>query len=463
MYYFSADGSPWSPKLHDRICSAHFIGGKKADEQDSPSYIPRIFPTIYTSTAVNANLVISRYKRCMERNNEKEKNTANLPNIHYESSVIEMMENIHRTKIDKECQVNIFSPVGNEGKTFICNRYVHSGKDICDSEVQTEISSNSKIIKFDKKTKHQGCNTIVKTFAHQATLTENKYFTGFRSITEDEELIDLAGVTLQNFRFLLKRIVDNHKYMVVKEDRLLIFLMKMKLGVSFSALSVLFGVHRTTVSRIFYSNLEELASATSNLVFWPSKSVVQRTMPDCFHPNYSNTRVIIDCTEFQVEIPSTVDNRVWCYSHYKKGFTAKVLIGITPGGFISFKSKVAGGRKSDAQITVESGLVDYLENGDIVLADKGFPQIKKILDESGKEIGIVMPPFLSDKRAFSRDETDATYSIARVRIHVERIMQRLRLYQILNKIPQNLFCHIDDILHICCVLVNLQNSIFSNK
>lgn len=54
-----------------------------------------------------------------------------------------------------------------------------------------------------------------------------------------------------------------------------------------------------------------------------------------------------------------------------------MFIGITPGGFISFKSKVADGRKSDMQITVESGLVDYLEKDDIVLADEGFPEIKR--------------------------------------------------------------------------------------
>ncbi|GBP95518.1 hypothetical protein EVAR_65886_1 [Eumeta japonica] len=49
-------------------------------------------------------------------------------------------------------------------------------------------------------------------------------------------------------------------------------------------------VHRTAVSRIFYSYLGGLTSAASNLIFWPSKSVVQKTMPDCFHPNYTNTR-----------------------------------------------------------------------------------------------------------------------------------------------------------------------------
>lgn len=66
-----------------------------------------------------------------------------------------------------------------------------------------------------------------------------------------------------------------------------------------------------------------------------------------------------------------------------------------------------------------------------------------------------MPPFL-EKDEFTEQETRDTYTIASVRIHVERIMQRLRLYKILAHIPENLFDHIDDIVHMACVLVNLQ-------
>ncbi|CAB3241683.1 unnamed protein product [Arctia plantaginis] len=109
-------------------------------------------------------------------------------------------------------------------------------------------------------------------------------------------------------------------------------------------------------------------------------------MPKCFSPDYINTRVIINCTEFRIEMPTAVDDRGVYYSHYKKGFTAKVIIGITPGGFISFKSKVAGGRKTDSQMTIESRLVDLLETGDIVLADKGFPAIKKVIDEVARKL-----------------------------------------------------------------------------
>lgn len=132
--------------------------------------------------------------------------------------------------------------------------------------------------------------------------------------------------------------------------------MKIKTGLTFSALGVLFSVHRTTISVIFYEILQQLASATRNLVFWPDIDAVQETMPGCFLPDYSKTRVIIDCTEFRIDIPASVDNRVYTYSQYKKNFTAKVLIGITPGGFISLRSDVAGGWKSDSQLTIESGL-----------------------------------------------------------------------------------------------------------
>lgn len=64
--------------------------------------------------------------------------------------------------------------------------------------------------------------------------------------------------------------------MVAKQDTLLILLMTMKLGMTFSELSVLFGVHRTTVSSIFYSFIETLAFSTTNFVFWINKSIVQK-------------------------------------------------------------------------------------------------------------------------------------------------------------------------------------------
>lgn len=375
---------------------------------------------------------------------------------------------------DQGCQADIFLPDDiYQGKTFTCNRYITSGASCSDVEIQTEImrSSGLTAVPTQKQLKNKQCGTPQKTFKDQSVGTDidvddldtPRRFAGIQSIKNDEQLIDLAGVTIDNFKFLLSRfnnVAENCK--VTKENRLFVFLVKMKTGLTFSAISVFFSIHRTTVSRIFHSTLETLSAATANLVFWPSKAGVQGTMPDCFKPDYSNTRVIIDCTEFRIEVPASVDNRVLTYSHYKKGFTAKLLVGITPGGFISLKSKVAGGRKSDAEMTIESGLIDLLEDGDTVLADKGFPEIRRIIDGTGKKVVLVMPPFLERKTEFTKEETENTYKIAKVRIHVERIMQRLRIYQILSKIPTHLFDCIDDVVHMCCVLVNLQPPIIAD-
>jgi len=56
-----------------------------------------------------------------------------------------------------------------------------------------------------------------------------------------------------------------------------------------------------------------------------------------------------------------------------------------------------------------------------------------------------MPPILHNGR-FSETEILETYSIASVRIHIERVFARMKMYGI----------HVDDIAHICCVLTNLQ-------
>lgn len=58
IIYYSVDGSPWYPKPDDKICSEHFIGGKKSDAQASPSYIPTIFPKVDQKQKVNESLVL---------------------------------------------------------------------------------------------------------------------------------------------------------------------------------------------------------------------------------------------------------------------------------------------------------------------------------------------------------------------------------------------------------------------
>jgi hypothetical protein len=89
------------------------------------------------------------------------------------------------------------------------------------------------------------------------------------------------------------------------------------------------------------------------------------------------------------------------YSRYKSCYIIKVLVGITPNGSVCFLSKSYGGRSSDSYITNDSGFLQNLEVGDVVLVDQGYPGTKTLCNDQ-KSI-LIMPPILHNGR-FSEDE-----------------------------------------------------------
>jgi hypothetical protein len=97
---------------------------------------------------------------------------------------------------------------------------------------------------------------------------------------------------------------------VNNNNKRLIFLMKLKLGINFSALGVLFNVHRINISRIFFDILSVLVIKTSALIFWPSKKTIQETLPEVFKTNFPECCCIIDCNEFKVEQLAKVEQSV---------------------------------------------------------------------------------------------------------------------------------------------------------
>ncbi|KAM7303328.1 uncharacterized protein ISCGN_013290 [Ixodes scapularis] len=243
------------------------------------------------------------------------------------------------------------------------------------------------------------------------------------------------------------------------ENKLIIFLVKLKLGISFTSIGVLFGVHRTTVRRIFFFILRNLSSATSSWIPHPSLFAVQATMPECFKAHYPRCRYIIDCTEVRTETPATIEQQRALFSHYKGCHTVKFLIAILPNGTATFISDAYGGRTSDTYITIDSGFLERVEPGD-VLADKGFPGIKAPVEN--KHGVMVFPPFSKGQLQFTNEEMEMTYQVAQVRIHVETAIQRVKVFNILNsRVPTELIPSMTDIVRMCCVLVNLQPPIIA--
>jgi len=97
------------------------------------------------------------------------------------------------------------------------------------------------------------------------------------------------------------------------------------------------------------------------------------------------------------------------------------------------------------------------------MVDKGLPTIQISLDKKGAVL--VMPPFANpNQKQFSSTQIDETYKIASVRIHVERIIQRMKMFNILNnRLSTESLPYIDDIVHLCAVITNLQPHIVKEK
>ena len=79
------------------------------------------------------------------------------------------------------------------------------------------------------------------------------------------------------------------------------------------------------------------------------------------------------------------------YSIYKIHNTFKGLIGISPSGVVTFVSDLYPGSISDEELTRRSGLLELLQPGDSVMADRGF-DIEEDLALVGARLNI--PPFL---------------------------------------------------------------------
>ncbi|XP_057290827.1 uncharacterized protein LOC130613510 [Hydractinia symbiolongicarpus] len=165
--------------------------------------------------------------------------------------------------------------------------------------------------------------------------------------------------------------------------------------------------------------LEELAIRI--LTILATKKTVQDTMPNCFKKEYPSTRVILDCTQIFIEMPTSYRSQSATFSSYKHHNTAKGLVGIAPNGAVTFVSDLYAGRFSDKKITKNSGIYNLLQNGDSVMADRGF----ELDDDLPEGIPLNIPLFLNGKSQVSLEEENETRRIASVRVHVERAIERV--------------------------------------
>ncbi len=423
------DNSPWEPTKYSKICSDHFPGKQWSRTRGHPDYVPSVFPTKHVREQSAADS--QRFGRAMKRRQrsleqkEEERATTSAQAQEEEDE-------------EEEEEIDVQVP-----------------------EVEEAISKTAAIQTCKVATKNKGNQTRPKVKSRkQQTDKKLSRMQGLRleSATE-RQIISFTGVSSKFLQLLNLRLEGKVKdsYKLTKMEKIQLVFVKLKLNISFTVLGGMFNISTSHSIGIFSHTLTLIYENLKVLLCWFNKDRIQSRMPACFKGLFPDARVILDATEVPCEKPASKKMDIQLYSHYKGRHTVKFLVGIAPSGEITFLSKASGGRTTDTELTVRSGLLKLIEPGDIILADKGFPRIETDLNVRGGIL--VMPPIASGERQFTSAENKQGFQCATVRIHVERAIQRMKHFQILHFMPLHMFKYVDKILVIIAVVCNCFNDL----
>ena len=212
-----------------------------------------------------------------------------------------------------------------------------------------------------------------------------------------------------------------------------------------------FDIHRTTASRIISTWTHFLYCLLGSKRLWVPPEVVRAHLPPEF-AGFSDTQVILDCTEIFCQTPSSLLLQSEVFSSYKSHTTFKAMVGMAPHGAITFVSGLYAGSMSDREIFKQSGIVKLLKPGMAIMVDKGF------LVDDLVPCKVYRPAFLRNRKQMSKEDVRQTQAIARLRVHVERCIRRVKENKLFDKDIQLSICgNIEELFCVACMLVNYQN------
>lgn len=252
-------------------------------------------------------------------------------------------------------------------------------------EGETSTCSNNSIKQCHRSTQTISLQNIIDQLAEQKEeikslsilLKEGKFTPA--NIKKDSEMKCLTSFTCENFFHIFNFLsFEDDNSVLSPIDQFFLFMVKIRTGISNEFLAILFKVSSSTVSRIFNKITEIIYIKIKKLNIWPNKTQIKEYMPIEFIKMYPDCRVIVDTTELYIQKPLKLSEQQLTFSFYKNANTLKALIGIAPSGAISFISDLWCGSISDKAIFIESGILNLLESGDVVLADRGFTIAKEL-------------------------------------------------------------------------------------
>ena len=326
------------------------------------------------------------------------------------------------------------------GYKVTCSTQTDEGEDDIDQikaenvQLKAKIASLESDIETLNMEKTALKQTIKQKFMDHVLSSDDECsnYTGFHSVERMKDFYEFLDPGENGENMVMPRsknkLATGRPRILSPFEGFLLMLCRLRSSFTIRHLSFLFSASTGAVESHFFMWFSFAYLTVARLNWWPSKDSVISNMPKSIKEKYPQTRLIIDCTEFYAENPGKLSLQKMFYSSYKSRVTLKSLVGIMPGGGFTFVSSVFPGSLSDREIVQKSGLLKLpFEVGDVIMADRGFT-INDLLEPMGVEL--VIPAFMEGREQLPVDETVETQQIASERVHVERAIQRLKIYQI---------------------------------
>ncbi|KAL3880033.1 hypothetical protein ACJMK2_032305 [Sinanodonta woodiana] len=432
----------WLPTDHTRICSKHFIKGCSSRDSGDPDFVPTIFS--YTPVGKKNDYVLQAkvqwHQRLVERDYAKQKTIAAKALLSLrtfeESNVSGTSTQTDRcmchTSTQTDIDVSLMQLILAINRQFkVQLDTLQKEKDVLLNDLAAHLHElndvQCKNVELTKKLKAADDKNaiLMKSFEQKSIEFKNmqdndkkiKFYTG---LPNSDTFLSLFEETCTHAK--------RHKTKLKHKDELLMTLIKLRRNLAMEDLAYRYDTTVSQVTKIFHRWLQALYIAVGGLVMWPESDEMELT--EVFqNDSLRKVRCIIDCTEIFIERPSILKARAQTYFNYKRHNTVKVLVAISPTGAVIFLSPCWGGRVSDREITLKSGLLEKLLPGDTVLADRGFTMEEEFSFRGAK---LMIPAFTKRRKQLSAKEVEESRFMSRARIHVERVIGRIKDFEILQ-------------------------------
>ncbi|XP_077529055.1 uncharacterized protein LOC144141335 [Haemaphysalis longicornis] len=417
-------GALWMPGVGARLCQVHFVTGAPSKDPHHVDYVPSLF-TYNEASVMTARKTTESYAR--HKALSEKRALAQMP---ADTSLNDSGE-------DDADAVDVPLPTHSDASTSTEDMQLDSAHEEPCGAAPRIRNLEAQVLQLRMQLEKCEASKLAKNM-------------------DEAKLQFYTGLSKAHFFAILSSIVPvlpPARCKCPHETQLLMFFMKLRLNVPFCDLAYRFDLTPKTVSQSFRRILEAVHHLMKSLVVFPSQEVCHSWLGEHELHHFPRLRAIIDCTEVSIARPLNQDEQQIVWSDYKHDTTLKYLVAVNTHGAVMFVSEAFGGRTSDKELTLSCGFMDKLEEGDQVLADRGFLLYEEFYENN---VQLITPSFTKNKKQLAADEVTTSRRISSTRIIVERAIGHLKKWRIMTgSVHHTLVDCYDEIIMVVAGLTNL--------